>query len=102
MPEFTISNFERHIDGYFHARVVLPDGKRVYLHRRYGSWMAPGSVNGNTVLKEPESLGVPHEAKVELARRAKATERKERGDVETSDSDRGSEPGDDASGETDD
>lgn len=53
--QFTISKFARHPDGFLHARVVV-DGQGFYFHRRYGSWLAPGHINGHAVLKEPEAL----------------------------------------------
>lgn len=53
--EAMIERFGRHADGYFHARIVV-GGRRFYLHRRYGSWLAPGTWGGRAVLKEPEAV----------------------------------------------
>jgi hypothetical protein len=53
--QFTVSKFDRHPDGYLHARVVV-NGQRFYFHRRFGSWLAPGHINGHAVCKEPEAL----------------------------------------------
>jgi hypothetical protein len=52
---FTISKFGRHPDGWLHARVVV-NGTPFYFHRRYGSWLAPGTIGLREVLKEPEAL----------------------------------------------
>lgn len=70
---FTITKFGRHEDGYLHARVTPKDGKPVYVHCRFGSWMAPGTINGNPVLKE-----VTMPVKVELQVKARAIEKAER------------------------
>ena len=53
--QFVISKFDRHPDGYLHARVVV-HGQPYYFHRRYGSWLAPGHLDGQAVLTEPEGL----------------------------------------------
>lgn len=53
--QFKVERFERHRDGYLHARVVVGEQAH-YFHRRYGSWLAPGHVGGKAVLKEPEAL----------------------------------------------
>ncbi len=53
--QFKVERFERHRDGYLHARVIVGE-KVAYFHRMYGSWLAPGHVGGHAVLKEPEAL----------------------------------------------
>lgn len=86
---FTITKFGVHEDGYFHAFVVI-NGDRYYVHRRFGSWMAPGSISGRAVLKEVESIcggeisamdikrALQDKARpVEKARRAKTTDDEE-------------------------
>lgn len=70
---FTITKFERHEDGYFHARVTPRDGNPVYVHRRFGSWLAPGTLRGRVVLRE-----VQYDVKVALQQKARAVERQER------------------------
>lgn len=67
---FTITKFGRHEDGYFHARVTGSDGTPVYVHRRYGSWLAPGSLQGRAVMKE-----VVYDVAVELQRKARLYEK---------------------------
>lgn len=77
---FTITKFGRHPElGYFHARVTH-GGRTFYVHRKWGSWLAPGKVRGRELMKELEALGIPFEAKVELCRRARLVERAERGE----------------------
>lgn len=88
---FTITKLGRHEDGYFHARITPAGGKPIYVHRRYGSWMAPGKFRGREVMKELESLRLPPDAKVELQRKARALERAERGEINGSQSKDGSE-----------
>lgn len=78
--DFTITKFGRSEDGYFHARVTPAGGKPVYVHRKHGSWLAPGRVRGRELLKELEGLGFPIEVKVELQKKARAIERAERGE----------------------
>src|SRR5438270_129139 len=71
---FTISKFGRHEDGYLHARVVV-DGRPWYFHCRFGSWLAPGQIALQTVLREPEGLLGPEigrEVKYVLAEQARA------------------------------
>lgn len=70
---FTITKFSRHELGYLHARVTPKDGKPVYVHCRFGSWMAPGTINGRSVLKE---LTMP--VKIELQKKAGTLEYQER------------------------
>jgi hypothetical protein len=53
---YKIERFGRHRDGYLHALVRLDNSKQYYFHCRYGSWLAPGTWNGRSVLKEPEAL----------------------------------------------
>lgn len=53
---FSIVRFGVHDDGYFHARVTI-NGQPFYVHRRYGSWMAPGTLNKRPILKEIEAIG---------------------------------------------
>jgi hypothetical protein len=105
---FTITKFGRHPEfGYFHARVTPSGGVPVYVHRRFGSWMAPGTINGHPVLKE-----VNYEVKVALQTKARAVEKAERvasgkedengqpnGDTDGPGSG-GAEPGPDVNGET--
>lgn len=81
---FTITKFGRHETGYFHARVTI-DGQPFYLHRRFGSWMAPGEVDGARVMKEVEGIvlgtsvqGRGKEIKEALQQKARATEKAER------------------------
>jgi hypothetical protein len=78
---YTITKFERHEDGYYHARVTV-DGKPIYMHRRYGSWLCPGTVNGRAILKEVEPLligtsvdGYAKEIKESLQSKVHATEK---------------------------
>lgn len=52
---FTITKFGRHGAGFYHARVTV-DGNAIYVHRRFGSWMCPGVIEGRTVVKEVEAL----------------------------------------------
>ena len=54
---FTITKFGKHEAGYFHARVTV-DGRPIYMHLRYGSWMCPGEIGGRAVQKEIEALVV--------------------------------------------
>lgn len=72
MPEFTVSRFGKHPDGYFHAKVSVGD-KSFYVHRRFGSWLAPGEINGKAVLKE-----INYEIKQALQQKARAYEKTER------------------------
>jgi hypothetical protein len=48
---FRITKFSMHPDGYLHARLST-EGVTYYVHDRFGSWMAPGSVDGKIVLKD--------------------------------------------------
>lgn len=82
---FTITKLSRHEDGYLHARVTPSGGQPIYVHRRYGSWMAPGEIGGRKVMKELEAFGLPTAAKVELQRKARALERAENGNQEVPD-----------------
>lgn len=79
---FTITKFGRHEDGYFHAWVNI-DGDRFYVHRRHGSWLAPGKVGERAVLKELEAL-MPDglDVKVALQLKARAVEKAERAEEE--------------------
>ncbi len=73
---FTITKFGAHADGYLHARVTPTEGRPVYVHRRFGSWLAPGTVKGQEVLKEIEALFPEgYEVKVALQDKARAWER---------------------------
>lgn len=81
---YTITKFGRHDNGYWHARVTV-DGQGYYLHRRFGSWMAPGQLNGLTIMKEVEGLvvgssvdGRGKEIKEVLQQKAHAIEKAER------------------------
>lgn len=79
---FTITKFSRHEDGYLHARVTPSGSRPIYVHARFGSWMAPGTQRGQGMLKELEALMKPElarEAKMELSRKARSLERRERG-----------------------
>lgn len=82
---FTVTKFSRHPDGYLHARITPSGAKPVYVHRRFGSWLAPGMIRGREVMKELESFGLPTAAKVELQRKARALERAEKGDTDAPD-----------------
>lgn len=53
---FRIERFGVHRDGYMHARIIVDGAQKVYLHCRFGSWLAPVHVNGHPLLKEPEAL----------------------------------------------
>lgn len=78
--DFTITKFSRHEEGYFHARVTAED-KTVYFHRKYGSWMAPGTKGKQHLLKEVEGLfsaDVATPIKQALAAKARAMEKQER------------------------
>jgi hypothetical protein len=105
---FTVSKFGRHPDGYPHARVVM-DGRPYYFHCRYGSWLAPGHLNGKGLLKEPEALlgaEIGREVRFTLAEKARLlrlAEAKEQAKEQEQDHDgRSDEPhGDDASADAD-
>lgn len=85
MREFTITKMSRHEMGYLHARITPAGGRPIYVHRRFGSWMAPGKIGDREVMKELESFGLPQAAKVELQRKARALERAETGDDDAPD-----------------
>lgn len=95
---FTITKFGRHEDGFYHARVTV-DGKPIYLHRRWGSWMCPGTINGQSMLKEVEALvigtscaGRGKEIKEALQTKVRQIERRER--QEDSSAEQTDDPGD--------
>lgn len=77
--EFTITKFGRHENGYLHARITI-NGDGYYVHRRFGSWMAPGNVAGRAVLKEIDALigGNAIEIKEALQTKARSIERAEK------------------------
>lgn len=84
--EFTITKFGRHENSYFHARVTIA-GTSYYVHRRYGSWMAPGEQGGRAVLKEIDALIGRNAIDVKTALQTKAraiekAERRERGETD--------------------
>lgn len=68
---WTITEFERHPDGYLCALVTSAGHEAIYVHRRYGSWMIPVDEHGK--MRE-----VPYELAVDLQVRARALERMER------------------------
>jgi hypothetical protein len=72
MKQFTVDKFGRHRDGYLHARVLIGE-EAFYVHRRFGSWMLPGAINGRHVLRE---VLAPYN--VALQERARPFERAER------------------------
>lgn len=101
---FTITKFGRHPDGYWHARVTV-DGKPIYMHRRYGSWMCPGTLNGQSMLKEIEALllgtscdGQGKEIKEALQTNARRLERAERKSDDSQEDSSAAETEDDADG----
>jgi len=71
---FRVLHFGRHPDGYLHARVQA-NGGPIYVHCRWGSWMAPGTVNGKPVLKEV--LSPYRDVLADQARQLRANERRE-------------------------
>lgn len=77
MTEFTVEKFGRSSQGYFHAKVLIED-QPLYVHRRYGSWMAPGHIKGKPVLKE-----IPLVLKETLQVKARAIEKQENHDRPT-------------------
>jgi hypothetical protein len=73
--DFTISKFSRHEDGYLHARVVV-GGRKFYFNCQFGSWLAPGRLNGQPIWKEPEALLGPIGTNVKFALAERARERR--------------------------
>lgn len=83
---FTITKFGKHESGYFHARVTV-DGRAIYMHARFGSWMCPGEQDGRAILKEIEALVAGtsvggKEIKEALQSKVRAIERAERRDTQ--------------------
>jgi hypothetical protein len=76
---FTITKFGRHEDGYLHARVTPAGGTPIYVHRKFGSWMAPGELKGRPVLKEiaQKEVKVALQAKAFSLEKAERTQRSE-------------------------
>lgn len=81
----TITKFGRNeTHGYLEARVTVTGRDTIYLHRRYGSWMAPKEAHktGEVKLHEVEGVifprGLAIEVKDELATKARALEKAER------------------------
>lgn len=98
---FTVAKFGRHRYGYLHALVRLNDGQEFYFHRRYGSWLAPGTWKGRSVMKEPEALlgsQLGQAVKYELARISQKFQPTITEEVESDDADTG---GDDPAGSDD-
>lgn len=78
--QFVIEKFGRHRDGYLHARLLVGE-RPVYITCQYGSWLAPGQLDGREVDKEPEALLGPdigREVRFALSEEAQRFERRER------------------------